>query len=163
MEHHLAQVNIAVPLAPTDSPRLVDFMAALDHVNALADAAPGFVWRLQTDEGNATGLRAFDEDTLVNMSVWTSLEDLRAFVYDNGDHRAYMRRRREWFAKAAEAFQALWWVPAGHLPTVTEAEERLRLLRTLGPTADAFTFRQSFPPPGAGAAPQLRGPAYCEA
>jgi hypothetical protein len=145
---HLAQLNIAEPKAPPDSPLLADFMAALDPVNALADETPGFVWRLQTEEGNATSLRAFDDDSLmVNMSVWESLDALRGFVYENREHLAVMRRRREWFGKMAELFMVLWWVPAGHIPTVVEAEERLTLLRAAGPTPDAFTFRQHFPPP----------------
>jgi hypothetical protein len=74
------------------------------------------------------------------MSVWQSLEALRAFVYSDRAHLAVMRRRREWFHKHAEAFQVLWWIPAGHIPTVDEAEERLDLLRRFGPTPDAFTF-----------------------
>ena len=150
----LAQVNIALPLAPLDAPLLAEFMAALEPVNAAADAAPGFVWRLQTDGGDATGVRGFSDDRIVvNMSVWTSLEALRAFVYADRRHLEVMRRRREWFARHAEAFQVLWWVPDGHRPTVTEAEERLTLLRAFGPTPDAFTFRRSFGPPAS--APRL--------
>jgi heme-degrading monooxygenase HmoA len=150
---HLAQLNVALPREPLDSPLLADFMAALDPVNALADAAPGFVWRLQTEDGNATAIRAFGGDTMVNMSVWESLEALRAFVYSNRAHLDVMRRRREWFEEHVEAFQVLWWVPAGHIPAVGEAEERLRLLRARGPSPEAFTFRRHFPPPGtAGAA-----------
>jgi heme-degrading monooxygenase HmoA len=140
---HLAQVNIVLPLEPLESPLLADFVAALEPVNALADASAGFVWRLQTDEGDATGIRGFGDDRLiVNLSVWESLEALRAFVY-SGAHVAIMRRRREWF-EHLEVFMALWWVPAGHLPTVEEAEERLGHLRERGPTPPAFTFRQSF-------------------
>ena len=111
-------------MAPVDSPLVADFMALLDPVNALADAAPGFVWRLQTEEGNATSLHIYGDDTLnVNMSVWESKEALWDFVY-SGDHLAVMRRRREWF-KRIEQFMCLWWVPAGHLPDIPEAEERL--------------------------------------
>jgi hypothetical protein len=138
---HLAQVNIALPLAPLDAPLLRDFMAALDPVNAGADAAPGFVWRLQTEEGDATGVVGFGDDRLiVNMSVWESLDALREFVYRDPGHLAVLRCRREWFHKHAEAFQVLWWIPEGHIPTVEEAEERLDLLRRLGPSPDAFTF-----------------------
>ena len=137
---HLAQVNIALPSEPLDSPLLAEFVAALEPVNALADRSPGFVWRLQTEDGDATGIRAFGDDRLiVNMSVWESLEALRAFVY-SGEHLAVMRRRREWFARM-DAFLALWWVPLGHIPTVAEAEERLDHLRAHGPTSAAFTFR----------------------
>ena len=149
---HLAQLNIARLRAPLDSPELADFVAALDPVNALADAAPGFVWRLQTDDGDATSIRAFDDDMLiVNMSVWESLDALRAYVYGS-EHRAVMARRRQWFERMAEAYVVLWWVPAGHVPTVEEAKERLEALRREGPTADAFTFKTPWP----AAAPTLR-------
>jgi hypothetical protein len=145
---HLAQLNIAIPHEPLDSPRMKDFMDALDPVNAVADGTPGFVWRLQTDEGNATSLRAFGDDRLMlNMSVWESLESLRAFVYSSREHLDVMRRRREWFEKMAELFLVLWWVEAGHIPTIPEAEERLTLLRAIGPSPDAFTFRRHFPAP----------------
>jgi hypothetical protein len=127
---------------------MADFMALLDPVNALADASPGFVWRLQSDEGNATAYRVFDDpDLLVNMSVWESIDALREFVYRNPDHLSAMRRRREWFEKMAELFVVLWWIPAGQVPTLADAEERLTLLRAVGPSPDAFTFRQHFPPP----------------
>jgi hypothetical protein len=145
---HLAQLNIAIPRGPLDGPVMKDFMDALDPVNAVADAAPGFVWRLQTDEGNATSLRAFDDDRLMlNMSVWESIESLRAFVYSSREHLDVLRRRREWFEQMAELFVVLWWVEAGHIPTIPEAEERLTLLRAIGPSPDAFTFRRHFPPP----------------
>jgi hypothetical protein len=121
MRHVLAQVNIGRLRAPLDSPMLDGFVAGLDPVNALADVAPGFVWRLQTEEGNATGVRAFDWDAagsagvIVNMSVWESVEALAAFVYSDG-HRQVLRRRREWFAKMAEAYAALRWIPGGSIP-----------------------------------------------
>jgi len=146
---HLAQMNIALPREPLDAPLLRAFVEQLDPVNAVADASPGFVWRLQDEGGNATAIRAFEDDRLiVNMSVWESLEALRAFVYSNRAHLDVMRRRREWFEKMAELFVVLWWVPAGHIPAVAEAEERLTLLRAAGPSPDAFTFRAQFPPPG---------------
>ena len=148
MQHHLAQLNIGIPRGPLDGPVMKDFMDALDSVNAVADAAPGFVWRLQTDEGNATAVRAFDDDSLiVNMSVWESLESLRGFVYSSRAHLDVMRRRREFFEQMSELFVVLWWVEAGHVPTIPEAEERLTLLRAIGPSPDAFTFRRHFPPP----------------
>ena len=147
---HLVQLNIALPKEPLDAPLLADFVASLDSVNAQADASPGFVWRLQTDEGDATGIRAFGDDRLiVNMSVWASLEALRAFAYRNRAHLAVLRRRREWFERM-DVSQCLWWVPAGHVPTIPEAEERLALLRALGPTPDSFTFQRHFPAPDAG-------------
>lgn len=129
-------------------------MAQLDPVNAIADQAPGFVWRLQTDEGNATSISVLgNERLIVNMSVWESIDQLADFVYRSG-HVAVMRRRREWFERI-KVFMALWWVPAGHLPTVAEAEERLEHLRIHGPATHAFTFRRRFPPPGGVQAPEL--------
>jgi hypothetical protein len=143
----LAQVNIGRILAPMDSPELADFVALLDPVNAVADRSPGFVWRLQTEDGNATAMRVFDDDWLiVNMSTWQSPDALLEYVY-GPMHKMVLRRRREWFARVAEAMTALWWVPAGHRPTVREAEERLVLLRANGPTPEAFTLRDTFPPP----------------
>ena len=143
-DFHLAQVNVARPKAPVDSPLLADFAALLDPVNAIADAAAGFVWRLQDESGNATSIRIFDDSIMVNMSVWESIEALWAFVYES-DHLGVMRRRREWFERM-DVFMCLWWVPAGHLPTVPEAEERLTHLREHGPTPRAFTFKQRFAP-----------------
>ncbi|MFE4670552.1 DUF3291 domain-containing protein [Streptomyces sp. NPDC056716] len=146
--HQLAQVNIARPRAPLDSPRLKGFVDALDEVNADADTADGFVWRLQSDTGNATDVAVFgDEWLIVNMSVWRDPDALTAYMYQ-GRHREMLARRREWFERLQEAVTALWWVPAGHRPTVAEAEARLLRLRTDGPTPYAFTLRTSFPPPG---------------
>ncbi len=143
----LAQLNLAHPRGRIDSPLMADFVSALDRVNALAEASPGFVWRLKDDSGNATALRPLGDDTIVNMSVWKDVESLHAFVY-RSDHVEVMRRRREWFEKM-ELYMVLWWVPSGHRPTMAEAIERLEMLRERGPTPEAFTFRMSFPPPGA--------------
>jgi len=144
----LAQVNVARLRAPLDSAELADFIAALAPLNALADAAHGFVWRLQDEAGDATGVPVLGDPALiVNLSVWESLDVLRAFVY-NGRHLDVMRRRRDWFARMAEAYQALWWIPAGHRPSVGEAEERLRALRERGSTPHAFTFARPFGPDG---------------
>jgi len=145
--HHLAQVNVATVRAPLDSPELAGFVAQLEPLNALADQSPGFVWRLQTEDGDATAIRPFgDQRIMVNLSVWESLETLRAFVYASR-HLDVMRRRREWFHRMADPYLALWWVPAGTIPTVAEARDRLELLAGKGPTADAFTFRAPFPEP----------------
>ena len=153
MHYEVAQVNIARLRAPLESRELNDFVAALDPVNASADRAPGFRWRLQTDDGNATSVQAFEWDeagssgVIVNMSVWESVEQLADWVY--GDmHRAVLRRRREWFLRVDDATVALWWVPAGHQPTTDEAEERVLYLRAHGPSATAFDFRHVFSPPG---------------
>jgi Domain of unknown function (DUF3291) len=160
--HQLAQLNIARLLAPLDDPQLRDFVDQLDAVNATADAAPGFVWRLQTEDGNATAVRIYDDGWLiVNMSVWTSVDDLIAYVYSSA-HRAVLRRRREWFERLAEATTVLWWVPAGHRPSVAEAQDRLDLLRSHGPTPEAFSLREAFAPPGMSeAALEVRDLAPC--
>ncbi|MEV6735516.1 DUF3291 domain-containing protein [Streptomyces sp. NPDC051104] len=144
--YELAEVNIARLKAPLESPQLKDFVAALDPVNAAADGSDGFVWRLQSDSGNATDIPVLgDEWLIINMSTWRDANALTAFMYQ-GQHREMLARRREWFERLEEAFTALWWVPAGHRPTVAEAEERLLHLRAHGPTEYAFTLRTSFPP-----------------
>jgi hypothetical protein len=144
--YQLAQLNIAQMRTPMDSPEMADFVANLDRVNALADNAPGFVWRLAGDDGNATAFRPFGEDTLVNLSVWDSVDALSNFVYKTA-HVEIMKRRKEWFDRMEQAYMVLWWVPAGHRPDEAEAKERLQTLRTLGPTDKAFTFKQPFPAP----------------
>jgi hypothetical protein len=153
--HHVAQCNIGRVLAPLDTPQLAGFVEALDPINALADRAPGFVWRLETDDGNTTSIRAFDDDMLlINMSVWESVEALAEFVY-RSPHREVMRQRAQWFERAVEAYLVLWWIPAGTIPTTHDAKERLDLLRRDGPSLAAFTFRTPFPAPdgGTGASP----------
>ena len=141
---HLAQVNIARLLAPLDTPQLAGFVARLDEINALADGSPGFVWRLQTPEGDATQLRVFpDERILVNLSVWASLEALKDFAY-RSRHVELLRQRRQWFEQLDQPIYALWWIPAGSLPTVEDARHRLALLAAHGPTPEAFTFQQVY-------------------
>jgi hypothetical protein len=142
----LAQLNVARLLEPIESPRLAPFVRALDAVNAVADAAPGFVWRLQTESGNATDVRPWGDDVIVNMSVWESVEALRDYVY-GPEHAAVLRGRRDWFSGYGSSHVVLWWVPDGHRPDLDEAGERLALLDRLGPTADAFTLRVLFPVP----------------
>jgi hypothetical protein len=115
-------------------------------VNALAEASPGYVWRLQDDSGNATSIKAFDDDLMIlNLTVWESVEALADFVYRTG-HVEYLRRRREWFEVATEPITCLWWIPEGALPTVDDALARLEHLRAHGPTPTAFTFRTRFEP-----------------
>ncbi len=144
---HLAQVNVGRLQEPIDDPMIADFVAQLDEINALADASPGFVWRLKDDSGNATAIPAFDDpQMIINMSVWESLEALREYTY-RSDHIRVLSRRRDWFEKLNLPHLALWWIPAGALPTVAEAKERLALLAARGPTAEAFTFRDRFPAP----------------
>jgi len=147
--YHLAQVNIGRFRASIDSPIMEGFRAQLDPINALADRAPGFVWRLQTEDGNATAIRPYAGDDLmaINMSVWESLESLQLFVY-RSDHVGTLRGRKQWFEEIDGPILALWWTPAGHIPTVAEAQERLQHLKAHGPTPHAFTFRTPFPAPG---------------
>ncbi|MEV4332444.1 DUF3291 domain-containing protein [Streptomyces sp. NPDC049597] len=145
--YELAQVNIARLKHPLDSAELKDFVDNLDPVNAVADAADGFVWRLQNESGNATDMRVFGDDALmVNMSVWRDTNALTAFMYQ-GMHRELLARRYEFFERVKEVMTTMWWVPAGHRPTVREAEDRLRHVREHGPTEYAFTLRTAFPPP----------------
>lgn len=141
--YQLAQLNIARLCAPIDSPQLANFVANLDRINALADQSPGFVWRLQTDEGDATGIDHFGADHIVNMSVWQTLEHLHDYVYRSA-HVEVMRRKKEWFHKLSEAHMVLWWVPAGHRPSLDEAEAKLQAYRANGPTAGAFSFKKPF-------------------
>lgn len=144
---HLAQFNVARLLAPLDDPATADFVAALDRINELGEASAGFVWRLSTDEGDATAVRAYeDERVIVNFTVWESLDALAEFTYRSA-HTDVMRQRRRWFEPREQAHLVLWWVPAGVVPTVAEAVAKLQQLREQGPGPDAFTFRQPFPPP----------------
>jgi hypothetical protein len=157
--HHIAQLNIARAKAPLDTPPLADFVAQLDDVNALAEASPGFVWRLKSDSGNATDIRAYDDPLMiVNMSVWESIESLFDFAYKTS-HTKVMNRRKEWFESPAGPHMVLWWIPAGTIPTVEEAKRRLDHLAEHGATSKAFTFKARFLAPveaRVGAAPRGR-------
>jgi hypothetical protein len=147
--YHLAQLNIGRLVAPTDDPRVAEFMDNLAKINALADNSPGFVWRLVSEDeaAGATTIRPFDDpDMLVNMSVWETVEALFQYVYYT-EHTEFFRRRALWFERMSTPHMVLWWVPAGHIPTVEEAKERLEHLTAHGPTAHAFTFKQRFPEP----------------
>jgi Domain of unknown function (DUF3291) len=163
MKFHLAQVNIGRLRAPMDDPMMDGFRSQLDPINALADRSPGFVWRLQTEEGNATSIRPYaDDDRMaINLSVWESLDALQQFVYKTV-HVGPLRDRKQWFEPIDEPILALWWIPAGHVPTVAEAQDRLRLLKERGPSADAFTFRKPFPPPGVDRAIEPLDAAFCQ-
>jgi hypothetical protein len=145
-DYHIAQINIGRIRAELDDPIMAGFANALDEINALADASPGFVWRLQNESGNNTYLRPFEDNRLLlNMSVWETVEQLRHFVYKTA-HVQFLRRRAEWFEKLDRVITALWWVPQGHIPGVDEANRRLAHLDAHGPTQFAFTFQQVFPP-----------------
>lgn len=145
---HVAELNIGRTVAPLDDPALADFVDNLDHINGLGDASPGFVWRLQDEFGAATTIRAFEDPLMiVNLTVWETIESLRAFAY-RSDHVDYLRRRREWFEPLDGPSLVLWWVPAGHRPTIVEARDRLDRLAADGPTPAAFTLKVTFPPDG---------------
>ena len=146
-EYHLAQINIARMLAPIDDPIMAEFVAQLVPVNALADGSPGFVWRLQTESGDATSIKVYDDDMIiVNLTVWESVETLREFVYKNAHYRV-LRDRKRWFEKFDGPYYALWWIPAGDLPSIEDAKERLDYLRQHGDSDYAFSFKHVFPAP----------------
>ncbi len=146
---YLAQVNIARMLAPLDDPVMTDFVNNLDRINAVAEQSEGFVWRLVDDTNNATAIKIFDDDYLiVNMSVWKSIQDLFNFTY-RSEHLEIFKRKKEWFSKMEDAHMALWHIPAEHIPTVKEAEERLIYLNEYGDTPYAFTFKTNFTIPEA--------------
>jgi hypothetical protein len=147
---HLAQINIGRMKAPLDDPSMHGFVSRLAEFNALAEASPGFVWRMKDDQGDGnTYLRPYeDERMIVNMSVWESIEQLRAYTYDTA-HAGMLKQRRDWFERIDRVILALWWIPAGHVPTIDEAKERLASLEANGPTPFAFTFKQVFAPSSA--------------
>ena len=144
--YELAQLNIAQMKTPLDAPEMADFIANLDRINALAEAAPGFIWRLTGEGDNATSIRPFGPNTLVNMSVWRDVQTLSDYVYKTV-HVEIMKRRKEWFERMPEAYNVLWWVPSGHRPDEYEAMQRLQTLRAMGPSDKAFSFKQPFPEP----------------
>jgi uncharacterized protein DUF3291 len=157
MTHHLAQINVGRILYPLDDPRMAGFMTQLDPVNAIADKSPGFIWRLQTAAGNATDIPFSDVDPffLLNMSVWESLESLRDFTY-RAHHLEVFRERAKWFEDLGKARYCLWWIPAGHIPTVAEGRERIEHFWQHGSTPFSFWFSQPFPEPQ----PEVVGPAF---
>lgn len=141
---HLAQANVARMRATMDDPLMEGFVTRLEPLNALADASPGFIWRLQTEEGDATAVRAFDDDLILfNMSVWESLEALEAYVYKS-NHIGAVQKRADWFERPTKSPLVLWWIRPGHIPTEREALSRFEMLWEIGPTAEAFTFRKQF-------------------
>jgi len=144
----LAHINVARFRQPAEDPANADFVAMLGRVNAVADASPGFVWRLIDDQADPADLQVFgDPALLVNLSVWTDIESLKDFTYKSPLHREMVRRRADWFLRL-DVVLALWWVPAGHRPRVAEGKARLDILRARGPTAEAFTFSRAFGPEG---------------
>ena len=147
-DYHLAQVNIARLHHPLDDERTAEFVAGIDPINALAEAGPGFVWRLKGEDGQSSSYVTVTDDPLliVNLSVWETPEHLRQFVFKT-DHSGFLRRRRQWFRPSEGAINACWWIPAGQYPTAEEALKRLAELDINGPTDDTFPFRPPFPQP----------------
>lgn len=146
-QYHLAQFNISTLRQPLDHPSLADFVGGLDAINALADESAGFVWRLQTEAGDLTAVRPYDDpEVIVNLSVWASMDALREFAYRSG-HLAFLRRRAEWFVPMEGETAVAWWVDAGHRPDIAESQDRLARLNASGSRADAFSLRRPFPPP----------------
>lgn len=146
MSFNLAQVNVALALAPMDSPKMAGFVRALDHVNRAAEAAEGFVWRLQDESGDATAIPFLnDERWVVNLSVWRSLEELERLVHER-PHQPIMGLRNRWFEPLDKPATACWWVPEGHLPDVAEAERMITRLWEEGPSAEVFGFGGGVPP-----------------
>ena len=143
--YQLAQLTIAKMKFAIDDPGMSDFVARLDDINALADSASGFVWRLQTEEGDATGIDYFGTDYLVNMSVWTDLDSLHSYIYRSA-HNEVMALRKQWFERMTDAYSVLWWIAEDHIPTLEEARDRLESLRLQGPGPGAFIFKQAFDP-----------------
>ncbi len=144
-EHHIAQLNLASMKFAIDSTEMAAFVDRLEDVNALADSSPGFVWRLQSEAGDATGIDYFGSDNLVNMSVWEDIESLKHYVYRSA-HTEVLARRKQWFNHFVPASLVLWWIPAGSIPSIEEADDRVENLRINGPNPDAFTFKQMFEP-----------------
>jgi Domain of unknown function (DUF3291) len=145
--HHIAQLNTAHMRAPLDTPLMAGFARQLDAINALADAHPGFVWRLTGEDPNDPAILSLGENRLVNISVWRDIASLSDYAY-RSDHAAALRRRSDWFFSQSQASLVLWWVAAGTIPTIAEAVLRLEDLRRHGPSVRAFTFRQQFLPDG---------------
>ena len=143
-DFHLAQSNIAKMRAPLEDPVMAGFVERLEPLNALADASPGFIWRMQDEQGDATAIRVFDDELILfNLSVWESIEALEAYVYGSR-HVEAVRSRGDWFEPMSQPSFVLWWIAAGEIPTVEEARERFESLWEYGPTESAFTFGKRF-------------------
>jgi hypothetical protein len=141
---HLAQLNIAKAKYSLEAPEIKEFVDNLEPVNNLAESSEGFIWRLKDEDGDATSIQAFsDPDIIVNMSVWSSTDTLKNFMFRT-HHRNFLRRKKEWFHNIPEDSYVLWWVPVDHVPTIEEAVEKLDFLRSNGDTPYAFTFKSNF-------------------
>ncbi|RYG05016.1 MAG: DUF3291 domain-containing protein [Chitinophagaceae bacterium] len=145
-DYQLAQLNLATMREPLDSPLMAEFVNNLDRINTLAEQSDGFIWRLKDESGDATAIRPFGDDMIVNMSVWRDVESLSNYAFKSA-HADFMRRRREWFERMPEAYAVLWWIPKGHIPSLDEAKARLEHFKQYGATEHAFAFKKKFPAP----------------
>ena len=141
MGMHLAELNVGRLLAPTDDPRVADFMAALDRINGIGKRSPGFVWMMEGSgepgTGNTDTKIAGDAQYVSNLTVWQDVASLEHFVW-NTVHRTFYERRAEWFEVLGKMHFAMWWVPEGHQPTLDEALARLDHIAVNGDTDHAF-------------------------
>ncbi len=148
--HHLAQLNLGLFRAPLDDAAMAEFAAALDPINAIAEASSGFIWRLKSDDGASSSYVDVPgrEDPLwaPNLSVWEDLESLKHFMYKSG-HASYLRRRSEWFQKPDGPINVLWWIPAGEVPTLEDAVKRLDYLSDNGPSEYGWPLTRPYPAP----------------
>ena len=142
----LAQLNLARLKAPKGDPRTDEFFNSIPPINMLAEASPGFVWRLIGDVKDHTDIEYFlDPLMVVNISVWEDLESFRHFVYKSG-HVQYIKRKKEWMDKFDGPYAVMWWVPEANTPSLAEAKDRLEMLRRDGPTVEAFDLQNVFVP-----------------
>lgn len=145
--YHLAQLNIANAVASMDSPEMAGFVARLDEIHELSDNADGFIWRWESGSVDSSVVDIFgDPRLLVNLSLWESVESLKHFVYKTV-HVELIRDREAWFDKMPEMHQVVWWVPEGHIPSVTEAKQKLDTLRADGPSEAGFSMARPYPMP----------------
>lgn len=135
---NIAELNVARALYPLDDSRMAGFTNALDTINAIADRSPGFVWRLQSDSGNATDIKYTDDPQIIaNMSVWKSADTLEQFVWQTAHKRIY-NQKHSWFEVPFQPIFVMWPVEVGHVPTLAEAHERLEHLRANGCSEFAY-------------------------
>jgi hypothetical protein len=154
MRHHLAQVNIARSHAPFADASMASLVERIAEINALAERSKGFVWRFKAPEDGSRWFAPFEdyfvpfaqERFFFNMSVWESIEDLKHYVFRTA-HSELLKGRQHWMGEFEKAALAMWWIRAGHVPTVAEARAKLEQVQQLGPTSDAFTLATVFPKP----------------
>ncbi|MGH1492773.1 MAG: DUF3291 domain-containing protein [Acidimicrobiales bacterium] len=150
-DYQLAQINIGKLHHPLEAPETAEFTNALDPINELAESSPGFIWRLKDEDGGSSSYVSVpgheDPMDIVNFSIWQDLDSLKNFMYKT-DHVGFLRRRTEWFVPPEQVVTALWWIPAGTVPSILEAYDRLDHLRQNGASDHAWPLTQPFPPPG---------------